>query len=88
MGCPVGFVVVGEPKHRYIQLCRILDAFEDVGCLFGVNIDHRLDIHRLDDAIRPCRGGTEHRRCLDQRHDTDQHPDTVHPRAHDVEGVG
>jgi hypothetical protein len=53
MGCPVGFVVVGEPKHRYIQLCRILDAFEDVGCLFGVNIDHRLDIHRLDDAIRP-----------------------------------
>ena len=51
MGCPVGFVVVGEPKHRYIQLCRILDAFEDVGCLFGVNIDHRLDIHRLEARV-------------------------------------
>jgi hypothetical protein len=86
MGCPVGFVV-GEPKHRYIQRCRILDAFEDVGCLFGVNIDHHLDIHRLDDDIRSRRCGNDYRRCPDQRHDTDQHPDAVHPRAHDVEGV-
>ncbi|WP_353358466.1 hypothetical protein [Mycobacterium sp.] len=86
MGCPLGFVVVGEPEHRYIPLCRILDAFEDVGCLFGVNIDHHLDIHRLYDDIRSRRRGSEYRRCPDQRNDTDRHPYAVHARLTTLKG--
>jgi hypothetical protein len=76
-----------EPKRGYSQLCRILDAFDDLGCLFEVKMDHRFDIHRLDDDIRSRRCGSAYRWCPHQRPDIDRHSDAVHPRAHDVEGV-